>query len=320
LFVTAVASGIITTVVDNRGTPVDPASAANVALVQSFWPNMSRKTELPTDPSAIPPALRSAPGVHGVLVTHLNPRFRTDVPSDALPGLIACSELASRPLLGRCPTGAQVVEVNPDLQRLSFEEAVGPETVWPAATLGPAELARQPMLSIVVQTDGGSATIEHARTVLENAYPGRDLPATNGEHQGDFGNQLVQWQQLANVVILTSLPIAGCSLAVSVAGGLTERRRPFSLLRLTGARLSTLRQVVALESAVPLMLVAALATGTGFLTAHLFLRAQLEYSLHSPGLAYYLLVAGGLAASLGIIAFTLPLLRRLTGPESARNE
>jgi hypothetical protein len=320
LFVTAVATGIITTIVDIRGTPIDPGSAANVALVQRFWPNAAEKVALPTDPAAIPPALRSAPGVRGVLVTYLNPRFRPDVLSDTLPGLIACSELASRPLLGRCPPGAQVVEVNPDLQGEHVGGTIGQLTVWPAAALAAADLAKQPMLSIVVQTDGSAAAIEHARTTLENAYPGRDLPATNGEYQSDFGNQLVQWQQLANVIILVSLPIAGCSLAVSVAGGLTERQRPFSMLRLTGARLATLRRVVALESAVPLLLVAALATGMGFLTAHLFLRAQLDYSLHSPGPAYYLLVIGGLVASLGIIASTLPLLRRITGPETARNE
>jgi hypothetical protein len=50
-----------------------------------------------------------------------------------------------------------------------------------------------------------------------------------------------------------------------------------------------LRRVVALESAVPL-----------------------------PG--YYLIVIGGLGASLAIIASTLPLLNRITGPETARNE
>jgi hypothetical protein len=58
----------------------------------------------------------------------------------------------------------------------------------------------------------------------------------------------------------------------------------------------------------------------GFLTAHLFLRAQLDYSLRLPDLSYFLLVIGGLAVSLGIIASTLPLLRRITGPETARNE
>jgi hypothetical protein len=320
LFVTAVASGIITTIVDNRGTPIDRGSAANVALVQTFWPDMGQEVTLPTDPSAIPSDLRSAPGVQGLLVTRLNPRFQLDIPGDVLPGVIACSELASHPLLGRCPPGAEAVEVNPDLQGQHDGGTVGTVTVWPASTMSPADVAERPLLSIVVQTDGSAAAIEHARTTLEKAFPGRDLPATNGEFMSDFGKQLVQWQQLANVVILTTLPIAGCSLAVSVAGGLTERKRPFSMLRLTGARLATLRQVVALESAVPLLLVALVATGMGFLTAHLFLRAQLDYSLRLPDLSYFLLVIGGLAVSLGIIASTLPLLRRITGPETARNE
>jgi hypothetical protein len=35
---------------------------------------------------------------------------------------------------------------------------------------------------------------------------------------------------------------------------------------------------------------------------------------------YYLIVLAGLVASLGIIASTLPLLQRITGPEVTRNE
>jgi hypothetical protein len=50
------------------------------------------------------------------------------------------------------------------------------------------------------------------------------------------------------------------------------------------------------------------------------LRAQLGYTLLPPHLSFYLMVAGGLAVSLGIIASTLPLLRWITGPETARNE
>jgi hypothetical protein len=46
----------------------------------------------------------------------------------------------------------------------------------------------------------------------------------------------------------------------------------------------------------------------------------MDYSLRPPGIAYYLIVVAGLAASLGIIASTLPLLKRITGPETARNE
>ncbi|HEX8626576.1 MAG TPA: FtsX-like permease family protein [Catenuloplanes sp.] len=122
------------------------------------------------------------------------------------------------------------------------------------------------------------------------------------------------------MVILASLPIAGCSLAVAVAGGLSDRKRPFAMLRLTGVQLGVLRRVVALESAVPLLVVALLATGTGFLAAHLFLTSQLDYSLEPPPGGYYLTVVAGIGASLAIITSTLPLLRRITGPETARNE
>ena len=69
----------------------------------------------------------------------------------------------------------------------------------------------------------------------------------------------------------------------------------------------------------PLLVAAVVASGTGFVAAHLFLRAQMEYSLRAPGPAYYVIVGAGLLASLGIIASTLPMLRRITGPETARN-
>ena len=62
-----------------------------------------------------------------------------------------------------------------------------------------------------------------------------------------------------------------------------------------------------------------MSVGVGFLTAHLFLRAQLHETLRSPGPQYYLVVVG-LVASLAVIASTLPLLNRLTGPQVARNE
>jgi hypothetical protein len=48
--------------------------------------------------------------------------------------------------------------------------------------------------------------------------------------------------------------------------------------------------------------------------------SQLHYALQPPGAVYYVTVLAGLAASLGVIASTMPLLRRITGPETARNE
>jgi len=52
----------------------------------------------------------------------------------------------------------------------------------------------------------------------------------------------------------------------------------------------------------------------------LFLRSQLGLTLRLPGATYYLIVFGGLAGALAIIASALPLLNRITRPENARME
>ncbi len=63
--------------------------------------------------------------------------------------------------------------------------------------------------------------------------------------------------------------MAGCSLAVSVGGGLVDRKRPFTLLRVSGTPVSVLSRVVLLEAAVPLVaatvVAAAIAYGTSLM-------------------------------------------------------
>jgi hypothetical protein len=233
--------------------------------------------------------------------------------------VVSCTDLARVPAFGRCPDGATTAAVWQDFS--GWRTSDGPSTVWPASSVSPDALDRLPIMSLVVGTDGSTRAIEQARTILELAYPNTPRPPTvQGDFESDATQTMAGWRQLANVVILATLPIAGCSLAVSVAGGLSERKRPFSLLRLTGVPLRALRQVVALESAVPLLVVAVVAIGIGLLAAQLFLWAQMQYNLRPPGLGYYAIVLVGLAVSLGIIGSTLPLLERITGPETARNE
>ena len=85
--------------------------------------------------------------------------------------------------------------------------------------------------------------------------------------------------------------------------------------------LTVLRQVIALEATVPILVSVIVAAGSGFIAAGLFLRAQLDASLEPPGPAYYILVVAGVVASLGIIiASTMPLLATTTGPDSARQD
>jgi hypothetical protein len=69
-----------------------------------------------------------------------------------------------------------------------------------------------------------------------------------------------------------------------------------------------------------MLAVAAVAVVMGLLSAQLFLKAQMGYTLKPPGMAFYAVVVIGLMACLAIIASTLPLLERITGPETARSE
>ena len=60
--------------------------------------------------------------------------------------------------------------------------------------------------------------------------------------------------------------------------------------------------------------------GLGFAAAALYAAQVQKHPMVAPSAEYYLLTAGGITVSLGIIAATFPLLARITGPEVARNE
>jgi hypothetical protein len=237
--------------------------------------------------------------------------------------VVSCAQLATVPVLGRCPAGATAAAFPADgVSGPLFGLSNFSGFVWPAVNVPATGLDRLRVDAVNVATDGSVPTVERARTVLENTYALTDLnaPATLSDVIVADNSTNNDYQQLANIVIVVSLVIAGCTLAAGIAAGLADRKRPFSLLRLTGARLSTLRGVVALEGAVPLLTVAGVAIGAGFGGAEMNASLQQGHSIVAPGAAFYLLTGGGIIVSLGIIAATFPLLARITGPEAARNE
>jgi hypothetical protein len=324
LFVTSVTVGVITTMASYRTGPTATPQVRNT-VVDSFENPVSGNNQAVAMPAATLARLQSTAGVRGVTLVHTDPlgtnyamtEHRHTFFSPA--GLASCAEVARTPVLGRCAAGAQVASVPP--------EGVNPfamtqdQAVWRAAALPAGRVARLPITAVVVTTNGAAAD-DRVQTVLANFHPSLGAATTITEtNTYNSANQvLVMEEQLADVIILASLPIAGCGLAASVVSGLTERKRPFSLLRLAGTPLSVLRRVVTLESALPLLVVAVVSIAVGFAGAELFLRAQLGYTLRPPGASYYGIVLAGLAAALGIIAATLPLLKRMTGPEVARND
>ncbi len=334
LFITTVAIADITTQDAKDLGPIGGTAAAHVLvddlaglpLVPAHGPARRPALAPPRQlPASLLTRLSRIGGVQGVIAVRADSAV-TGLPRALLgpgvaAGLVACTELARVPALGHCPAGAAAVAFPRFLDNAPPGRNLDRIT-WPAADVSGPQLGRLGLDSIDIATNGSQSAVEQARTALENAnaYPTVGTPFTLGEVSSMQNSVNNAYQQLADVVILTSLPIAGCTLAAAIAAGLADRKRPFSLLRLTGARLSMLHRVVALESAVPLLTVAAVAIGIGFSASAMFTSEQLQHPLVAPGATYYLLTAVGIAASLGIIAATFPLLRRITAPESARNE
>jgi len=342
LFITTVAVVTLTTQDAKDVTRWASPAAAAVVTDQLSASGMFTSSQEPAKSSAGPAApaaplaarLRGIPGIQGVVVVRADPRLTIPgtfhnlgtgpgvAPSPVAAGVVSCAQLATVPALGRCPAGATAAAFPEDGFGGPLDAMTSAGITWPAVNVPAWRLDSLGVDAINVGTNGSVPTVEQARTVLENtpAYSGLSAPSAIGDLIAQDDSKNNAYRQLANTVILVSLPIAGCTLAAAIAAGLADRKRPFSLLRLTGARLATLRRVVALESVVPLLAVAVVAIGTGFGAAAEYASVAQHYRMVAPGIAYYLITAGGILVSLGIIAATFPLLTRITGPEVARNE
>ncbi len=324
LFITTLAVGSIGTVVAAQGAPAG-GTVATDTLVDSFCGvtmACQSGTVLPPVPMATVNELRSIRGAEGVAVVHEDPSA-THTPKGEFPtsaGLVQCSQLAATPAVGRCASGAEVAKIGYILSQGGASGGPVADQIWPAATIAPGALQGLPVEAIVVATNGSASSIERVRTAFEVAFPFQGPPTAVNEITPQVARIYTELGDMTDLVIIASLIIAACSLAVSAAAGMSDRKRPFSLLRLTGVRVAVLRRVVAIEAAVPLVAVSLVAIGTGLIASDLYLKSEVAISLRPPGLEYYLVVFAGFVAALVVVAATLPLIDRMTGPEIARNE
>jgi branched-subunit amino acid transport protein AzlD len=262
-------------------------------------------------------AVKGAQGVIPVLSPSLN---HADAPESDMgtTGLVTDDAWT---LLGGSPSylnGAGWVAV--DFNELS-QGYLQPMEMPAGTARAPAIDATSQTMQLLVLTDGSQDSIERVRTSLEVALPDAPVPYTVGEVNTAGTAFLGLLGRMIDVGIILCLVIAGCSLAVSVAGSLVERKRAFALLRLTGMPLGRLYRAVLLEAAVPLVLAAVTSAGVGFFVAALIIwNTGGGLSIAAPGASYYGLVAGGLLAALAIVGATLPLVGRMTEPQSARME
>ncbi|WP_027344469.1 ABC transporter permease [Hamadaea tsunoensis] len=248
--------------------------------------------------------------------------------------VVDCTALARLPVLGRCAAGQQQVKVmsgglfvdNPSAVRLPAVDATNPGFTGDVRTL---------RLGTLLVAAPDAATLERVRTFLTVHAPWSTplgmtpaqmvgnawLPATFGEISDLRAGAYDALERIAYGAVGLTLLIAACSLAVSSGAGMVERRRPFTLLRLTGTPMSGLTRVVLLESLLPLVSAAILAAATGYVLAAVVVDTLGKKSgIPLPGGAYFLATGGGLVLSLAVICSTLPLLRMLIRTDTARFE
>jgi hypothetical protein len=330
VFVTTLLFGVTATIRSSLGPSVSGTNDGGVVVDQFYgmvggdysWasvPAQDATTSLTT--------LRAIQGVNGVVEIFSAPGGNGTTVNDGRgpTGLVACAQLITVPSLGRCEPGASVASISPDFfddgQVVQVtSESVQAATVWPSAHLSLAHLHTRSVDAVVVGTNASPAALERVRTSLEMAFPHLALPLTMGSINPATSESLSEGQHLTEVIIFASLLIASCSLAVSVASGLQERRHSFSLLRLSGVPLSMLRRVITFEGVVPLVAGVVISIGAALIAGELSLKALLGTPLQTPDILFYVVVLIGVLVSLGVISSTFPLLERMTGPEEARND
>lgn len=264
-------------------------------------------------------------------------------PGSHYDAIVGCAGLRAMPALGRCAPGVTAVYAetgdtlftdNPLYVNLPIVKADSP-----VAHLATGGLALEALL-VKAPTP---AVLEEVRTTLtlfsrtsgtgHPAHDGSSLSAwqmgdleaeTFGEVAGVRNNDMTNAEDVVLALVGLTLFGAACSLAVTVAGGIVERRRPFTLLRLSGAPFKALSKVVVLESVLPLFSAAVVAAVTGIGVAVPLVKAlpklQHAHRLAFPGPAYYAALGTGLVVALAVVSTALPLLARTTHPGSARFE
>ena len=129
-------------------------------------------------------------------------------------------------------------------------------------------------------------------------------------------------EKIAFAAVALTLVVAGCSLAVAVGGGLVERKRQFTLLRVSGTPVRTLYRVLLLEAVVPLAAATLVTAGLAYGMSVLAIMQMAPPGTPVPllGHVYFATMGAGLAIALIVIGVTLPLLNRMTEPDNVRFE
>lgn len=238
--------------------------------------------------------------------------------------LVRCADLARLPALATCPAGATTALVETAAlytDNVSALDRLLPLPTSPARITDPSGL----LLSDLLVRTSSPATLERVRTALSpySRYVDPvESPMTFGEVGHVRAKLYDEIQRVVTIVAALTMLIAGSSLAVAVASGLVERKRPFTLLRVSGTGTGVLYRTVLLETVLPLLGATVVAAGVGLALAYPIARAlaPTRHALVLPSGSYYLVLGASLAAALAIIAVCLPILGRITATRNVRFE
>jgi hypothetical protein len=244
--------------------------------------------------------------------------------------VVSCAVMRELAVLGQCAPGLAAAQVddstlfsdNPLFNTKTFVSASDPAYT--------GTLAGLPLQAVLVRVNS-PATLERVRTYLTLHTPPVEAggqgqsptpPRTFGETLQIRLARADTLENLVDAAVALTLVVAGCSLAVAVGGGLVDRKRPFTLLRVSGTGVGVLSGVVLMEAALPLVGATLAAAVTAYLASALaFVRlAPAGTAIPQLGHDYFELMGAGLVIAFAVIVVTLPLLRRMTLPGNVRFE
>jgi hypothetical protein len=244
---------------------------------------------------------------------------------------ISCAALHGLGVLGQCAPGLTAVKVNDtalignDNPRDSTAAVATPDSPGYSGSLSALGV------DAVLVSVNSPATLERVRTFLVSHTAPKSFdrpdstptpPRTFGEAVAIRTSRAATIQKIVYAAVALTALVAGCSLAVAVGGGLIDRKRPFTLLRVSGTPVGILSRVVLLEAALPLAAATVIAAIIAYATSVLAVirLAPAGAAVPQLGGVYYATIGIGLGIALIVILLTLPILRRLTAPGNVRFE
>lgn len=165
--------------------------------------------------------------------------------------------------------------------------------------------------------------IDALRTLIaENSSQTANRYVISGTYaqQPHISPVIKSFAEMAYAGIGLTMSVAVCSMIVSTIGGLLERRRSLLTLRLGGMTIGQLKQIVMIESLIPLVSVSLVAAGLGVWVSTIFLSSLSNTVRPTLTSTYYCIVGGLLAAAAVGVYLVLPMVKKITSLEENRTE